>query len=454
MAPAAQNSQLQDTTLPTLPKPPKADDHGCIAEAKRLAQPHEHGLAAQALLEWEGLGGNIFCLTTPPHVWYSGWLLDWVPQGMAYALDKLSPSTHTFHLPGDLNSTAQMATMAIPILLHCGKLRPSENNTVTNDVNLARSEAHIRHLLEHVPRTPTGAISHYNSIATIRAESVFSVLPALAWHGMTADDMAMFDRALALWRTYRTELNPLGNSWWAVQSCALCDDPGRPSCGCLKRRHITPVALAAAGLLRLLGVVKYVNGLARQEQKLQSRAPSEIETFRGGEEHALQEEVIRLLEVALDEQAVDEETGLVLHWLDNKTTPRVVSVGGTALLVATIYNLVMMIPESASAFKPQLMWANKRYHAVIRWLDTERAEREGDRVNHRSCGLYCSALMMMGARNNPRLRQVLSLAGEGQQNQAQDTQQRGESQQGEQSANSWAGDVDGNIARNRKQKAD
>jgi hypothetical protein len=204
-----------------------------------------------------------------------------------------------------------MATMAIPILLHCGKSRSRESNTATNDVNLARSEAHLRHLMERVPRSPTGAISHYNSISTIRAESVFSVLSAMAWHGMTADDMTMFDDALGLWRTYRTELNPLGNSWWAAQSCAFCDDAERPSCGCLKRRHITPIALVAAGLLRLLGVVKYVNSLAKQEQKLRSRAPSGMEKFSGEEEHALQEEVGRLLGAAMGEQAVDGETGLV-----------------------------------------------------------------------------------------------------------------------------------------------
>jgi hypothetical protein len=91
--------------MPTLPKPPKADDHGCIAETKRLARPHEHGLVAQALLEWEGLGDNTFCLTARPHIWHSGWLLDGVPQGMAYALDKLSPNTRTFHIPGDLSKS-------------------------------------------------------------------------------------------------------------------------------------------------------------------------------------------------------------------------------------------------------------------------------------------------------------------------------------------------------------
>jgi hypothetical protein len=70
-----------------------------------------------------------------------------------------------------------------------------------------------------------------------------------------------------------------------------------------------------------------------------------------------------------------------------------------------------MIPESASAFSDHLIWANKRYDAVIRWLDADRAEREGDGFDHPSCGLYCSALMMMGARNNPRLKEILPLAG-------------------------------------------
>lgn len=97
---------------------------------------------------------------------------------------------------------------------------------------------------------------------------------------------------------------------------------------------------------------------------------------------------------------LDPETGLVRTYLDDFASPP--DPAATALFVANIYNLAMLLPLTRlkrEFGKLYLGWADDRYHAVQAQVNPDTGLLGPEPS---SAWAQCCYMMMLGARQNPR----------------------------------------------------
>ncbi|KAI0034814.1 Six-hairpin glycosidase-like protein, partial [Vararia minispora EC-137] len=106
--------------------------------------------------------------------------------------------------------------------------------------------AQMRYLLDTVPKTTDGAISHRVSEVQLWSDSVYMVPPFLAYYGVTTDNQSMVQEAYNQIKLYRNYLRD-SNGGWRHISLGSFNDTGHWSTG---------NAWAAAGMLRVFGTMQ------------------------------------------------------------------------------------------------------------------------------------------------------------------------------------------------------
>lgn len=118
-------------------------------------------------------------------------------------------------------------------------------------------------LLQKVPRTSDGAISHRVSMVQLWSDFVYMVPPFLAYYGVTTQNRPLLEESYTQIKLYRSYLrDPTVNMWKHVQLGTSGNDNGYWSTG---------NGWAAAGILRVLATIRqspYANTMKSEQNDL------------------------------------------------------------------------------------------------------------------------------------------------------------------------------------------
>ncbi|KAK4154782.1 hypothetical protein C8A00DRAFT_32377 [Chaetomidium leptoderma] len=388
-----------------MPPNSRINDNYLVEKATMLATADECGLVAQALLEFDSSESFIFGWLAFPESQH--FYLDCQTRALLYAKPHIDVLQETLcaREGKSPHCMALRTAMGIPILLmgfaaYCRGEDPGVWES------LARR--HFDYLMVKAPRSiKTAAISSSEIDKWITADSLFLILPFMAWCGLWFNDFNAVDDAVYTRRTYMKELQFDAGGLLVNYTCSRCHAPEGPPCGCLRRPTSIGNSLALAGMVRLLGTLLRTIQIATEDQENEAkpRAPSAEEIARETEVSDLLSDIRQILSVLTRGDVIDEETGLIHSLLDDPTSP--VDVAASALVAATIYNFFMLVSDWRAESHGRILRANVHYDAVMKWVDDDANGRQTGEPNFL---VYCCILMMLGARRNPRLSEALEMS--------------------------------------------
>lgn len=182
----------------------------------------------------------------------------------------------------------------------------------------ARDQLH--YLLNHVPRTSDGAISHRVSESQLWSDSVYMVPPFLAYYGVITQNTTLLDEAYNQIKLYRDYLRDedAGNLWKHITEGSYSDDG----------HWTTGNGWAAAGMLRVLATIQhsqYADDYEDQQNDLTDWV-KEIHAAMYGD-HLY-------------------DNGLFANYADESLDgDNFYDASGTALLASTVYRLALLRNE-------------------------------------------------------------------------------------------------------------
>ncbi|KZT34675.1 Six-hairpin glycosidase [Sistotremastrum suecicum HHB10207 ss-3] len=179
------------------------------------------------------------------------------------------------------------------------------------------AEQQLRYILEDVPQTSDGAISHRVSTLQLWSDSVYMVPPFLAYYGALTSNQSLLEQSynqIKLYRKYLKDSNSsAGGLWQHIVLGPSGNDPGHWSTG---------NAWAAAGILRVYATIlhsQFSNPLKSHRQDLGTWVN---EIHDGIYAH------------------LDPSSGLFFNYADNTST--FLDASSTALLASTVYRNALL----------------------------------------------------------------------------------------------------------------
>ena len=219
---------------------------------------------------------------------------------------------------------------------------------------LSAAERQVNHLLNAVPRSDNGAISHRESNVELWADFIYMVPPTLAYWAVQTDNVTLLDVAIQQCNLYHDVLgipaNKSGNPtpWNAagLWQHILGPPDGNNDHGIWS----TGNAWAAAGMSRVLATAK--NSKLEADDMLLERLEECIQSILDGA-------------IALDYAELDQP--LLRNYLNDTTWFGELS--GTALLAATAYRAVQLDPGRFG--QNYIAWADEKREAVTTMIGSD-----------------------------------------------------------------------------------
>ncbi len=266
---------------------------------------------------------------------------------------------------------------------------------------------YLAYLLSTVPHNPDhlpGTLGPYGVIR-VRAACLFTIAPFLAYCSSTLPSPATpLFTSLRYINTVLHSLNtsddPASPLLLLDSTCTACDNGDR--CRCLRRPSSMAAALAAAGMLRVYGLIVRQRQVNPRVEDTAAAAPGEIQRLVNAER--MLSDMLALLRSVNPPRLwapVTPRDVLVRTLVDEPCAPP--DVGATALLVATTLNLKMLKPSLVS--EEEVQWAERQFGVVMEWVREGRIEMRG--TDDPQCLTPCCVLMMIGAGSNPLLVDIM-----------------------------------------------
>jgi len=204
----------------------------------------EAGTRAETLIEIDYPSVSVFSSqylsSSPPSTTTLAPVLD-------IALNAVNNRSSTGQLWGSDGSSGDPASLGVPVLL--------ANWTSAMGANWASAaQQQLNLLLYDTPRTTDGAISHRTDTVELWSDFIYMVPPFLAYYGAVTSNASLISTAYTQISLYRSYLLDTNVSLWRhiyvpeSSSAGAITDTGHWSTG---------NGWAAAGILRVLGTIKY-----------------------------------------------------------------------------------------------------------------------------------------------------------------------------------------------------
>ncbi|KAK3901358.1 hypothetical protein C8A05DRAFT_34962 [Staphylotrichum tortipilum] len=387
------------------PNPNPRKDYGMFALARHLASDDDHGLVAQAILEFDG--GPNQCIfgwlppsaadEPPPSFTHQARSLDYALSLLEYGRFVPDPYAGPFH-----------AAMGIPaLLLGARAQRDYPHNPGGPARFFTPASNYLSYLVTTAPRGKSNALGTLGLQRTVflQAASLFSIPPFLAHCSTTLPSPAtpITSALLRIEETVRALRVNNTTSLLLDSTCTVCDAHrgSTTNCRCLRRPSAIAAALAVAGMLRVHALLARQNEADRRARVRVGRTVlTNPEAARIVAADNLLRDLRALLRAAnpprLWAPFTTRET-LVRTLLDEPCAPP--DVAATALLVASALNLKMLVPAAVS--EEEVQWAERQFAVVMDWVRGLRVEMRA--TEEPQCLTPCCVLMMMGAGRNPLL---------------------------------------------------
>ncbi|KAJ7577833.1 glycoside hydrolase family 105 protein [Mycena floridula] len=211
-------------------------------------------------------------------------------------------------VPSD-GSSGDPASIGIAVLL--------ANWTGQTDENYSNAaQAQLDYLLNVVPRTSDGAISHRAEEVQLWSDSVYMVPPFLAYYGMLTENKTLISEAYNQIKLYRNYLRDGGaNNLWKHIELGSFNDSGHWSTG---------NGWAAAGMARVLATIQH-SSLASSFQNEQSDLASWVNEIHAGMYGKL------------------DKTNIFTNYPDESGS--FYDASSTALLAASVYRISLLVSD-------------------------------------------------------------------------------------------------------------
>ncbi|KAJ3505924.1 hypothetical protein NLJ89_g7157 [Agrocybe chaxingu] len=292
----------------------------------------ELGTAAQALTELSWPALSVFNTSAfPPSSRLSGSAIPTDVLNIANKTVSAKPADSLPLIPNQ-GSAADPASIGVAVLL--------ANWTRTDTRNSAFADAasgQLEYLLDHAPRSPTGAISHRANEVQLWADFVYMVPPFIAYYGALEGGVGgrtLLQTAYDQIRLYRDALKDESGLWRHITLGSFQDNT----------HWATGNAWAAAGMLRVLSTLNH-SSVARQFTSHQAN---------------LTEWIDEILDASWAHQT---STGALLNVIDNSTS--FVDTASTALLASVTYRMAVFKNETS-----RIPVADRAFGLIRRSVDT------------------------------------------------------------------------------------